>query len=238
MLHGITVPRLHDLVSASVVGSSDEIIQFLGASKGHTLSLTQQTFLLRTEATRSWEAQLSIFGHAIQKYCYAPLLAVGTPKLVVLTFWGAYEPRVPAWERTALLLLFPLIKAFMIRGLKLRSERVHQRSRGDIDGMLDRVDAALNSGSSPHPIGGLAMTYADVKFCCLAAPLLGDRIIFAADGSNLWARGAFLSFAGPVAARARIHMPAELKTMADQLALRPAGTYVLKFFQTQRDKLI
>ena len=226
-LRGRTVPWLVDRHSGSLLGNSDEALWFIGAVCGPALpphAREQAARLVaRTDTTRAWEARLNALGHAVQGWAYYDILSSGADPSLCLRYWGAYEPHVPASHRALLRATQSGLKAAMRFGFRLDSERIRAKRRVVIDECLDAADTALRS----HPyLTGEHLSYVDLAFCALLAPLLGQRII-----AEHWARGRFSSFRDfpPMSAFSQ-----DIQDFEQHFAARPCGEYIVRTYERWR----
>lgn len=81
-----TVPQLVDVASGSVIGNSDEAVRHVAGIIG-PLDQPAARFFERTEDSVSWEEQLNLFGHSIQRYAYSFLLHRAASTEHALVFW-------------------------------------------------------------------------------------------------------------------------------------------------------
>lgn len=226
---GRTVPWLVDRHSGSVLGNSDEALWFVGAVCGPLLPEGAREraakLVERTEATRAWENRLNALGHAVQGWAYYDILARDADPTLSLRYWGAYEPTVPASHRVLLQASAPALKAAMRVAFKLDSERARTKRRAIIDACLDAADAALASNDY---LTGANLSYVDLAFCALLAPLLGNRVI-----ASHWARGRFSSFSEFPGSEA---FSPHIQAFEAHFASRPCGEYVVRTFETWRHR--
>eukprot|EP01004_Peranema_trichophorum_P008189 NODE_6948_length_825_cov_37.514245_g6348_i0.p1 GENE.NODE_6948_length_825_cov_37.514245_g6348_i0~~NODE_6948_length_825_cov_37.514245_g6348_i0.p1 ORF type:complete len:241 (-),score=36.37 NODE_6948_length_825_cov_37.514245_g6348_i0:101-790(-) len=211
-----SVPRLRDRESNSTIGNSDHALRYL-FSELSTTNLNVLSLLSRNPTTIHWEEKLNQFGHAIQLYCYSILLSVGTSSKHAKSAWGVYEPKVPLIQRIPLSLFAPVIIFNVRKKLQLTNKVVVDWSRNTINDVLQKVDDQLSSQSY---ITGNHLTYIDITFASLAAPLIPSII-----NSGLYAKGMFTGLKTDLNT-----YPAELQTLSDHISARPCGKFVKELY--------
>jgi len=173
------------------------------------------------------EAALNVFGHCIQGFAYYYLLDHTVSSKFALCAWGAYDPKISCLERTCLVWGFPLLKLQMRTVFALaNAEKQAERLRALV-AMFDRVDAALANSGGPY-IFGKFMSYVDVTFCALAAPLLGRTIVFTKPSQ--YANGRFRSFADADFTG----YPVKLVELEALLSKRPCGELVVRMYADRK----
>lgn len=237
LLRSRRLPWLVDSSSCSLIGNSDEIVRYLGAAEATTLSVTQHAhmreFFQRTPISSEWEVKLNHFGHVVQSWCLHSYLAPTAPAKYSLLAWGAYESRVPFYQRWLLWLLHPMLKYIMRAVLQLDDDQVHVRRRCVIEEVLDAADAALTCSSSfkeqPFLLGD-RLSYVDVTFAACAAQLISLRLVYRKNAP--YANGVFTSFARGAQWE---DWPAALVEMEDSIMRRPCGRYLVRMYEEQRN---
>jgi hypothetical protein len=212
---------------------------------------------LRNATTMEWEKNLNVFGHAVQGWAYYYHLGFYAKSTSVLLAWGAYEPVVSAIERWSIFLLFPVFKMLVRDAFKLNDPKKCAERYAVIQSVLTKVDEALifqrgelnkNANSAnQHVVNfsenevflmGSHISYIDIIFCSLAAPLLARSIPFvgADQASSLYAGGRFKSFKLSVEKREKLfcEAPSELLAIEDEMLSRPCGQYVLRMYTRYR----
>lgn len=228
---GRTVPWLVDRKSCSIIGNSDEILMFLAAV--HVPSMPKEEreiaeyLLLRTDSTRRWEKRLNEFGHAIQGYAYFYFLGPNAPNDFAKTAWGMYEPKVSYLDRMAIRMLFPFLKNRLIKGFELEDPVKCGARRAIMNKLFDKVDEALSNSGNKY-ITGERLSYVDITFSALVAPLLAVSICF--SNPSLYAAGRFESFN-----RSEYKgYPPELVKLEQALIRRPCGQMALRMYKSLR----
>jgi len=232
-LRGRSVPWLVDHQSCSVIGNSDEAMMYMSSVYVPLMSgvaqAKAQALFRRTAETLTWERKLNSLGHAIQGWAYFYLLAPDAPAHSSLVAWGAMDSRVPWWDRAALRLAQPFLKATMRETLKLSDQQLHERRQSLIFGVLDDVDAALAKG---RYITGDELSYVDISFCALLAPLFAVSVSFRGDGC-LYANGRFASFSSWASTVVKTWPDALVRFEKEALS-RPFGQFVKTMYETLR----
>eukprot|EP00808_Paulinella_micropora_P012377 g35586.t1 len=236
-LRGRSVPWLTDRQSCSHIGNSDEALMYLQAVHIPTIpdaSLRKacQQLLARDETTMGWEKMLNKLGHAIQGYAYYYLLADKIDPIFALTAWGGTlnEPHVPFIQSLLLSKSFPIFKALLTQNFNLESKEKCQEREAIILDVLNKADAALE-GKAETFLCGQHLTYVDITFCALMAPLF-PRTIFFRRPHSLFAGGRFKSFAE--AQTFLPHYPSQLLEFEEKLLQRPSGQLVQRLYQNKR----
>ncbi|MDX2411631.1 MAG: hypothetical protein QNK16_05640, partial [Woeseiaceae bacterium] len=157
---GRTVPqlRLRTGLVESVIGNSPEILRFLWGA--HTARSPQEmAFLEPTTERLQLEGRLDRHGRNLQVWIYSHLLH---DRELTLQAWGANNPAVPAWQRHALRLIFPLLAALIRRAFGVTDEH-YTRSVLHIEELLSEVDTVLADGRGSI-LGGDAVNFTDLAF--------------------------------------------------------------------------
>lgn len=209
---------------------------------------------LRTPETMEWEKDLNEFGHAIQGWAYYYHLR--SCNIFPLLAWGAYESEhVSFMERWLIYLLYPIIliiigDAFKLLNKDIRNKRyeIIRKMMDKVDDMLEKNQMKLKEASKRESkkvnhqedvfLMGNHISYIDITFCSLAAPLLSFSIIVAPSSSSesLYAGGRFKSF---VLNKYRENglkktSPRECLELEQELLNRPCGKYILKMYEKYR----
>jgi glutathione S-transferase len=236
-LEARSVPSMEDRWTCSSIGNSDEILKYVAAVDG-SLGPAARAVLASSAATADWEADLNALGHAVQGYAYYYVLdGSAGHRQFVLRAWGAYEPLVPLLDRALVWAGFPLLRLVVRRAFGLRSARERDARLGVITRVLDRVDAAL---ARSEYLTGSSMSWVDMAFCALAAPLLYDKVMFVSGRPSPYARGRFSSFSLPAEEfeAFRRGYPAQLKALGQLIEARPAGRFVLRMYAARGDVVV
>lgn len=172
---GRSVPRLVARTGSvdSSIGNSAEILRYLWGRYGEELG-DRAAFLRPTPDAVALEARLDRHGRDLQRWVYFHLL---DHPAECLRAWGAEDRRLPAWQRTLLRLLFPVLRAFLRRAFALRPSagpRIVER----IEETLAHLEDLLGDGRSTL-LGG-EVSYVDLH----AASMAGLWLLPAAYGGG------------------------------------------------------
>jgi glutathione S-transferase len=243
-----TVPWLVDFQSNSVIGNSDEILMYLSAVYVPTLSGTQknqaQQLFFRNEETMSWEDDFNKFGHAIQGWAYHYLLDPKVSSEYTLRAWGAFDSKVSILERVFLRWTHPFFRQFLTVGLALQDPLALASREKTILSLFDRVDQHFEMNPSSLYLVADHLSYVDVVFCSLAAPLLFFTLICPSPSQvnqrSFYAKNRFSSCV--ITSQADYHelqrgYPKELVEFEKNLLARPSGRYIVRMYQELRWKV-
>lgn len=161
---GRSVPqlRVRTGIVQSVLGNSPEILRYLWgryfASHGD-----KAAFLEPSKARLELERKLDRYGRNLQVWVYYHLLH---DRELTLHAWGVDNPQVPAWQRHALRLLFPLLATLVRKSFAINEER-YQKAVLHIDELLGDIDVQLADGRRSI-LGGDAINYTDIAFAAFS----------------------------------------------------------------------
>lgn len=235
-----TVPWLVDYSSNSLIGNSDEILMYLSAVhvpilKGSKKHLAQQLFL-RNEETIAWEDELNRFGHAFQGWAYHYLLHPRVISDYTLRAWGGYESKVSFVERWFLYFIHPFFRKFLTVGLALQDPVAQEKRHKIILALLEKVDVYFQENPSNSYLTGDHLSYIDITFCSLAAPLLYFTLVTSSTKS-LYAKNRFSSFViqnPEYYQELKKNYPLELIEFEKNLLSRPCGKYIKRMYEEHR----
>jgi hypothetical protein len=161
---GRSVPqlRVRTGIVHSVLGNSPEILRFLWGSYCASHGEAAE-FLRPSEQSLALEKKLDRYGVNLQVWIYYYLLH---DRELTLHAWGANNQRVPAWQRVALRLLFPLL-AFLIRKSFAITDEHFAKVVLHIEELLSNIDMQLADGRRSI-LGGEAVNYTDIAFAALS----------------------------------------------------------------------
>ena len=160
---GRTVPRLLVRSGAvtSVIGNSPEILRYLWGRYGLSAD-GRGDFLRPSEAAVALEAQLDRYGVDLQRWLYYHMLP---HRRLTLLAWGGGDPRVPAWQRAAATILYPVLRRLMRRAFRL-NEAAHARVVARIEALLSDMDSRLSDGRESI-LGDGPLNFADITLASL-----------------------------------------------------------------------
>ncbi len=161
---GRTVPQLRfrsGLVQ-SVIGNSPEILRYLWGAYGSSEGVDGR-FLEPTEERRMLETRLDRYGANLQVWIYHHLLP---DRQLTLRAWGVNNPDVPAWQRAALRVLYPLLAFLIRRSFSITDDNFRKAVR-HIEALLAEIDERLDDGRLSI-LGGDTINYTDMSFAALS----------------------------------------------------------------------
>lgn len=138
-----TVPRLTVPMggSTSRIGESTEILRYLWGRYG-ALYPQEAAFLAPTPESIALEERLNEYALDVRRWLYRLVLP---ERDATLRLWGVDDARLPAWQRTAVRLAYPLLEQFVRRGVGLDAEPT-QRSVARAHAFLADVETRLADG--------------------------------------------------------------------------------------------
>lgn len=161
---GRTVPRLRVRtgIVQTVIGNSPDILRYLWATSFASHG-DKATFLEPTATRLELEQSLDRYGRNLQVWVYYHLLQ---DRQLTLHVWGADNPRVPAWQRAALRVLFPVLAALIRKSFSITDEH-YARAVSHVDELLGSVETQLADGRRSI-LGGDTINYTDIAFAALS----------------------------------------------------------------------
>jgi glutathione S-transferase len=168
---GRSVPqlRVRTYIVQSVIGNSAEILRYLWGNYAATRA-KEAAFLEPTAERLELEQRLDRYGRYLQVWIYHHILH---HRELTLHLWGVHDPNVPGWQRRALRILFPLLKALIRKSFRLTDEH-YAKAVHFIDDVLGDVDTRLSDGRLSI-LGGDTINYTDIAFAALSGPWLRPR---------------------------------------------------------------
>jgi glutathione S-transferase len=160
---GRTVPVLKFRSGAvrSSIGNSPEILRYLWGRYAAERP-AQAAFLEPTPERLGFESRIDRCGADLQVWVYFHIL---DDRELTLHAWGANNPAIPAWQRTALNLFYPLLRALIRKAFRI-SPKHHARAVEHLDALLHDVDAKLADGRKSI-LGGDELNYSDFAFAAI-----------------------------------------------------------------------
>ncbi len=168
---GRSVPqlRVRTGIVQSVLGNSPKILRFLWGN--YSLSHADTAgFLEPTEERLALEKRLDQYGRFLQVCLYYHVL---NDRQLTLGIWGVNNPEIPAWQRPALRILFPLLAALVRRSFRI-NEGHYAKAVLFIDELLADIDTQLADGRDSI-LGGDTINYTDITFAAFSALWMQPR---------------------------------------------------------------
>lgn len=160
---GRTVPLLRFRTGAVVsrIGNSPEILRYLWGRYSGAMP-EQARFLEPTPERLDFEQKIDRCGVDLQVWVYFHILA---DRELTLHAWGIHNPAIPAWQRLALKLNFPLLR-FLIRKSFRITPTHFDKAVTHIEALLADVETRLADGRKSI-LGGDTINYTDITFCAI-----------------------------------------------------------------------
>lgn len=157
---GRTVPRLRVRTGAveSSIGNSPEILRYLWGAYGAEPG-DRARFLEPTAERLQLERDLDRYAANLRVWVYHHLLA---DRALTLHAWGADSRALPAWQRAALRVLYPLLAALVRRTFRVDDEH-YGKAVSRIEELLGQVETRLADGRRSI-LGGADINYTDLAF--------------------------------------------------------------------------
>lgn len=165
---GRSVPqlRIRTGIVQSVIGNSSEILRFLyGYYAGDAGK--DAGFLAPTPERLEFEKRLDRYARMQQVWVY---YHIAEDRALTLHLWGANSPRTPAWQRSALRVLFPVLRALIRRSFRI-DDAHYARAVEFIEETLSDIETRLADGRGSI-LGGDVINYTDLAFAALSGPWL------------------------------------------------------------------
>ena len=162
---GRTVPVLRMRTGAvrSSIGNSAEILRYLWGRYAVEFG-EQAAFLQPTSERLEFERRLDRVGANLQVWVYYHILA---DRKLALHAWGVDNTVIPAWQRLALKILFPLQRTLIRKSFRITPNH-HARAVKHIEDLLDDVEGRL-ADKRKSILGGDRVNYTDITFSALLA---------------------------------------------------------------------
>jgi len=160
---GRTVPLLRFRSGAvcSSIGNSPEILRYLWGRYAAERP-DRAAFLQPTPERLEFEASVDRCGVDLQVWIYHHIL---DDRELTLHAWGANSASIQAWQRTALRLLYPLLRTLIRKAFRI-SPRHHEKAVKHLDALLSEVEARLEDGRK-SVLGGDEINYTDIAFAAI-----------------------------------------------------------------------
>ncbi len=162
---GRTVPRLRartGMVTSSI-GNSADILRYLWGRYQGRLG-EKAAFLEPTAEAVELERRFDIYGVELQRWVYAhAFTSVG----FTLKVWGAWDKKLPVWQRATVVLLYPMFKFLMKRAFGIRPSGL-AKAQKEIELLLSDIEERLGDGRRTL-LGGDEISFVDITFASLSA---------------------------------------------------------------------
>jgi glutathione S-transferase len=160
---GRTVPVLKFRSGAvrSSIGNSPEILRYLWGRYAAERP-AEAEFLRPTPERLDFESRVDRCGVDLQVWVYHHVLP---HRELTLRAWGAESPAIPAWQRLALRLLYPLLRVLIRRAFHITPAR-HAKAVAHVSALLTEVEEKLADGRQSI-LGGDAINYSDLTFAAI-----------------------------------------------------------------------
>lgn len=170
-----TVPRLlrGDGASRVAIGDSREALRYLWGRYGVSHPKLA-AFLAPTTESLELEPRLDAYAVDLRHWLYSHLVE---DRELLLQFWGVDDPEVPGWQRATLRALFPLVRAFLVRGLAITPESI-RASVARAEALLDEMEDRLIGGGPVMrrgPLHSIDLQLAAFSGLWVGAPEYGGR---------------------------------------------------------------
>ena len=164
LFRGRSVPQLliRTGIVRSSIGNSPEILRYLWGRYAVECG-PAAAFLEPTEERLAMEQRIDRYGVNLQVWVYHHILA---DRDLALRAWGANDPRVPAWQRALLPLIYPVCRAFLTRAFRL-SDAHYKSASGHIETLLGDIERLLDDGRRSI-LGGGETDFVDITFAALS----------------------------------------------------------------------
>jgi glutathione S-transferase len=160
---GRTVPVLKFRSGAvrSSIGNSPEILRYLWGR--YAAERRERAEFLQPTAERlDLESRIDRCGRDLQVWVYYHIL---DDRDLTLHAWGANSPAIPAWQRFALKLLYPLLRLLIRKAFRITSAH-HARAVDHLVKLLADVEESLADGRESI-LGGDEINFSDIAFAAI-----------------------------------------------------------------------
>jgi glutathione S-transferase len=160
---GRTVPQLKARTGlvVSVIGDSPAILRYLWGSYATQLG-NRARFLEPTPERLEMEKRIDDYGRQLQVWVYYRALP---HRALTLHAWGRDSKRIALRQRWLLVILYPVLAAFIRRAFQL-SESHFSRARAKIESFLEDIEPRLAAGQTTI-LGGNEIDYVDIAFAAM-----------------------------------------------------------------------
>lgn len=160
---GYSVPRLRFRTGAvqSSIGNSAEILRYLWGRYAVECG-ERGAFLEPSDERLALERKIDRCGVDLQVWVYFHLLH---HRDLTLHAWGCNNPAIPAWQRLAMKLLFPVQRSLIRKAFRITPKH-YQRSVGHISALLAEIEEKLAHGGRSI-LGGDEVNFTDIAFASI-----------------------------------------------------------------------
>jgi len=160
---GRTVPLLKFRSGAvrSSIGNSAEILRYLWGRYSPEFG-DQAEFLIADSERLELEKRIDRCGADLQVWVYYHILP---HRDLTLHAWGTDNKAIPAWQRMALKILYPLQVALIRKAFRI-TDAHHAKAVEHIDSLLSEVESKLEDGRQSL-LGGDRINYTDMAFAAI-----------------------------------------------------------------------
>ncbi len=161
---GRTVPKLHVRTGMviSAIGNSSDILRYLWGRYATEYG-ERATFLAPSAEALELERQLDRYGRYMQQWIYHNILP---HRSLTLHAWGCDDPSLPAWQRGAVRLCFPLLRVLMRKAFRL-GPATHDKTLARAGDFLQAMEDRLGDGRTTL-LGGPEISFIDITFASLS----------------------------------------------------------------------
>ena len=137
----MTIDRKED--SLHIVGS-DKILRYIYGNYKHEFenNIKFDYFLNPNKEAIEFESFLNLFGRSVQIWCYYTLLTTKEAKPFLLIAWGKDAKYIPIWQRILLIILYPVLKLFLMKML-IVNEKFLSKAFDNINDTFDLIETKL-----------------------------------------------------------------------------------------------
>jgi glutathione S-transferase len=160
---GRTVPRLKVRTGlvVSTLGESPSILRYLWGRYSAELG-SRARFLEPTQQRLEWEQKIDAYGACLQVWVYWHLLP---HRELTLHAWGRNSARVPLYQRWLLVVMYPVLAAFIRKAFRL-SRKHYERVAGKIEALLADVESRIEDGDRSI-LSGDGPDFVDISFAAM-----------------------------------------------------------------------
>ena len=145
----------------SSIGNSPEILRYLWGR--YTAELGERADFLAADTERlELEKRIDRCGVDLQVWVYHHILP---ERELTLHAWGCHNSAIPYWQRSALKLLYPMLRFLIRKAFHITIAR-HQKAVMHIDTLLSEVETRLEHGKCSI-LGGDQLNFTDLAFAAI-----------------------------------------------------------------------